>query len=77
MNKLIKAAMNEAYQEAARAVCSNCAIFGEPKPEYAGSDEYVHTVEEVGGMVKYECWAAPIYDLIAKLNGDNDEPATP
>lgn len=67
---IIKTAMNEAYWQAARAMCSRCAK-GVPVvklPFLDGTIELIHQVGARFGMFEENCKAAPIHALIEKLN---------
>lgn len=68
---IIKTAMNEAYWQAARAMCSRCAE-GLPViklPYRDGTIELVHQMPHSKlGKVEENCPAAPIHALIEKLN---------
>lgn len=64
---IIKTAMNEAYWQAARAMCSRCADGWRVFRRHGG---FVHQVGSQGvEMVEEFCWATPIHALIEKLNG--------
>ncbi len=63
---LVRVAMNEAYWNAARVVCANCAYLNPPERR---GDEFVHVAGNVGeDRVEYDCYAGPIHRLIEKLN---------
>lgn len=63
---IIKTAMNEAYWQAARAMCPNCAYLNDPTRR---GDEFVHITGDVGKDLTYhECYAGPIHALIENLN---------
>lgn len=70
---LIRGAMTEAYWQAARAMCTNCAK-GVPAITLKfldGKTELIHQVSSRVGMVEENCRAAPIRAIIEKLNEGN------
>ncbi len=68
---LVRVAMNEAYWNAARVVCSRCAegVAVVKLPYLDGTVELIHEIaHEQLGKVEENCHAAPIHALIEKLN---------
>lgn len=71
MNKLLtKLITRDAYLMAARAMCSRCAE-GVPVIVLTflnGESRLIHKLNSPVGMVEETCQAAPIHELIDRLN---------